>query len=765
MSRASPFRAAMLETRALRAPRRYMCFCNYAVFSSLLIALTIVAMGVLSYIIVPKRPKPIYIVMNLTDEEFENASTSSSPSKRADVVDEAEADRDLCSSRQCDREAERILNTINASVNPCDDFYAYVCSAWMRKNEPGSGQDRTSVDYEILDAYSRFLVSVLGWKNRELPAAKILFDTCLEPPVGVFGELITMLFYTVGLQRWPYSTSDRVLSNDVSTSVGSLHRVLGEDSLFHMAIVERPASTTHPTISIAEPRLLVGHAEGGLPLAEFIFLSKAHRVLMDHLHKPLITNVASVEMELARRAAAKRAADCTDPLSECTTTHIEHLPASRVLHWSLLIQEAFGEKMVALNQLVETPNFEYLASFSDKVDQSFKKADILNYLAFRICMALSPLVENDLVRHRLASIAYGRNPRFPETMPAAQYCLRFLDRFEPELVTLLAYDRSVVKLSWKVLQLLVMDHLNSTLFAFLDRDFSRRFSPGFADHVARRLAAVKWEPLMPLRFFDKDFRGKYFDGFTRENASKSLSSFVLFWLQRAVKRRRGPVETGDSEDLRTGWEHGFLRTWPAFGRLFRHLEIPLPVFDPAMSSDPKLHAFHVARAGTRIYRVLLSYVYSMAYAFFYNTSTSDPASVFEDLRSCLQQSYAELTASAAGLGASPSLLDFEKTSASDLLDFLAAKLAFAAFDSWTRKEGLNFYFAKALQFHQRQLFFIYYGLGFCENVNPAATRGEGDTSSPARDRVNGPLRHMREFADAFRCVEGSFMNPSKKCSV
>ncbi|KAH7957029.1 membrane metallo-endopeptidase-like 1 [Rhipicephalus sanguineus] len=755
----------MLDTRALITHRQYVCFCNYTVFSSLLIAVTIVAMGVLSYLIVPKRPKPIYLVVNFTDEEFENASASSSPSKRAELVDAADADHDLCSSLQCDREAQRILDSVNASLNPCDDFYAYVCSAWMRKHEPGSGQDRTSVDYDILDAYSRFLISVLGWKNNELPAAKVLYDTCIAPPVGLFGELITMLFYTVGLQHWPYSTSDRVLSNDVSTSVGSLHRVLGEDSLFHMAIVERPDLPTPPAISIAEPRLLVGHAEGGLPLAEFMFLSKAQSVLMDHLHKPLTTNVATVEMELARRAAAKRATDCTHPLSECTTTHIDNLPASRVLHWSLLLQEAFGEKMVALNELVETPNFEYLASYSDKVDQSLKKADILNYLAFRIGMALSPLIDNDAVRHHLASIAYGRNPRFPEPMSVAQYCLRLLDRFEPELVTLLAYDRSVVKLSWKVLQLIVLDHLNSTLFTFLGGDFSRRFSPEFADHVARRLAAVKWEPLMPLRFFNKTFRDKYFDGFTRENSSKSLSSFVLFWLQRAVKRRRGPIETGDSEDLRSGWEHGFLYTWPALGRSFRHLEIPLPVFDPAMSSDPKLHAFHVARAGARIYRVLLGYAYSMAYAFFYNTSTSDPASVFEDLRSCLRQSYAELTASAAGYSATPSPEHSEQTSVSDMLDFLATKMAFAAFDSWMRNEGLNFYFAKAPQFDQRQLFFIYYALGFCENVKPAATPAGGDTSSPGRDRVNGPLRHVKEFANAFHCVEGSFMNPPKKCGV
>ncbi|KAH9376713.1 hypothetical protein HPB48_013310 [Haemaphysalis longicornis] len=104
--------------------------------------------------------------------------------------------------------------------------------------------------------------------------------------------------------------------------------------------------------------------------------------------------------------------------------------------------------------------------------------------------------------------------------------------------------------------------------------------------------------------------------------------------------------------------------------------------------------------------------------------------MFENLRSCLQHSYAKTSASAAGHETS-SFVDWEKTSASDMLDLMAAKLAFQAFNEWMQKEGLNFYFARAQQFNQRQLFFIYYGLNFCENVNPAIPRGDDDAPSPA----------------------------------
>ncbi|KAH9376712.1 hypothetical protein HPB48_013311 [Haemaphysalis longicornis] len=398
----------MPDTEELISPGRYyLCFCNYATFVVLLIGLTIVAMGVLSYLVVPKRPTPSYVIVNFTDEESEKAP-SSPPALRGGTAKPTLAERDICSSRKCDQEADRILGAVNASLDPCDDFYAYVCSAWMKRHEPGEAEDKTSVDYDLLDAYSRFLEGVLSWKNSELPTAKLLYDTCVNPPVGLFKELITTFFYLVGLQRWPYSVSDRVLAADVSSKVGSLHRLLGEDSLFHLTVVER-RDGTHPAMSITQPRLLVGRAKD-LPLAYFLFLSKAHKALMNHIDKPMHTSVAAVEMDLARRAGPTTASDCADPISKCIVKHLNHLPASRILHWPLLAQEAFGEKMVALNQIVETSNFDYLVSFSDKMPQALRKTDLLNYMAFRVCMVLSPLIGNATLRDHLASICIRSQP-------------------------------------------------------------------------------------------------------------------------------------------------------------------------------------------------------------------------------------------------------------------------------------------------------------------------------------------------------------------
>ncbi|CAN7987168.1 unnamed protein product, partial [Ixodes hexagonus] len=184
------------------------------------------------------------------------------------------------------------------------------------------------------------------------------------------------------------------------------------------------------------------------------------------------------------------------------------------------------------------------------------------------------------------------------------------------------------------------------------------------------------------------------------------------------------------------------------------------VFDFGLQHDPKLWKFHIPRAGVRIYHSFVKYTYYLAYSFYFNTTSSDPASVLENLRGCLQKSYALMSSPLFSRN-----LDSDKTSLSDMADLLAVKLAFAAYQYELLKELSGFRFAKAPWISSEQLFFTYYAMNFCENHNPKFLEHvlKFSDTSPGWYRVNGPLRHMREFAAAFRCSKGSFMNPGRKC--
>ncbi|KAF8931455.1 Endothelin-converting enzyme 1 [Haplosporangium gracile] len=79
----------------------------------------------------------------------------------------------------------------------------------------------------------------------------------------------------------------------------------------------------------------------------------------------------------------------------------------------------------------------------------------------------------------------------------------------------------------------------------------------------------------------------------------------------------------------------------------------------------------------------------------------------------------------------------------------------------------NFQLPGLEMYTPEQLFFISYSRVHCMTEMPAlASRvTEFDTRSPAKWRVNGAAMNSPDFAEAFKCPVGSPMNPKKKCEV
>eukprot|EP01083_Nonionella_stella_P145564 456398_1 len=66
---------------------------------------------------------------------------------------------------------------------------------------------------------------------------------------------------------------------------------------------------------------------------------------------------------------------------------------------------------------------------------------------------------------------------------------------------------------------------------------------------------------------------------------------------------------------------------------------------------------------------------------------------------------------------------------------------------------------------QEQLFFVGAGRVWCETHKAGAYEDHDDVHAPNYARIIGTLQNMPEFADAFGCEPGSRMNPMDKCSI
>ncbi|CAO1406051.1 unnamed protein product [Diamesa serratosioi] len=106
------------------------------------------------------------------------------------------------------------------------------------------------------------------------------------------------------------------------------------------------------------------------------------------------------------------------------------------------------------------------------------------------------------------------------------------------------------------------------------------------------------------------------------------------------------------------------------------------------------------------------------------------------------------------------------TQGENIADNGGIKEAYLAYKKWVEKNGQEPKLP-ALNYSSSQLFWISAAQTWCSVYRPEAMQMRITTGvhSPGQFRVLGPLSNMKEFSMDFSCPEGSRMNPKKKCEV
>ncbi len=136
------------------------------------------------------------------------------------------------------------------------------------------------------------------------------------------------------------------------------------------------------------------------------------------------------------------------------------------------------------------------------------------------------------------------------------------------------------------------------------------------------------------------------------------------------------------------------------------------------------------------------------------------AKKFKAATRCVQDQYSKYEA-VPGVH-----LNGKLTSGENIADIGGVKLGFLAYQAWRAKQATPPP-AKVGDYTDDQLYFLAYGQSWCMKTNPEQleSRAHTDPHSPARWRVNGVIVDQPGFGPAFTCKAGAPMNPGKACSV
>uniref|UniRef100_UPI00358F9EFE endothelin-converting enzyme-like 1 n=1 Tax=Myxine glutinosa TaxID=7769 RepID=UPI00358F9EFE len=102
----------------------------------------------------------------------------------------------------------------------------------------------------------------------------------------------------------------------------------------------------------------------------------------------------------------------------------------------------------------------------------------------------------------------------------------------------------------------------------------------------------------------------------------------------------------------------------------------------------------------------------------------------------------------------------------NIADMGGLKLAYYAYRKWVMEHGTEFPLP-GLPYTHEQLFFLAFAQNWCMKKRPQALLMQllTDKHSPEMYRVLGSVSQFTEFSRAFQCPNGCPMNPNRKCSI
>ncbi|XP_064486145.1 uncharacterized protein LOC135398688 [Ornithodoros turicata] len=515
----------------------------------------------------------------------------------------------LCLRPPCQQLGKAIAQLVSREINPCDNFAGFACSLWNH------------TDDDVLDSLESMAASAL-MKTFPSSLPSFAFKSCVGPSSRLFESIANTYMRLTNTKDWPYTEPVRDTEEEISTSIGSVYRELGTDTLFRF-------TNTGYTLLINWEKL-----PDGLPSSYFSLLNERFTelvwFLMGKRIPPTDRSVSSVALWLT---------ESYKPSCNPKSSSVENF-----IHWSNVLNSAMDGKHRQICYPVVRPNMPPASS-------------VMNYIVFRMLMALTPLIADDWRRKRLASFAYARVPGRRVALSPNTSCVRFLDRFDPGLLAEVLFEKTYFghRLG-KVKE--VLNNLKAVLIEEIRSNIS---SPLFLERVANITISL-FSPTS-TREPDVDKR-------------RLQLPFFYSWLRSSTNKHE---------------KIGLFISQP---KLLRNQTL----FVPALSivnvylhpEDDSIRVFLIPRAGPRVLSVLYQRIVEMTRDF---RDTEQLVGFYDGMMECLRQRDLPSGATAS--------------------DIVAIRLSLRSYLRGVLKFLPDHRLHGAEQFDAKQLFFVLYAVNAC----------------------------------------------------
>ncbi|XP_053256629.1 membrane metallo-endopeptidase-like 1 isoform X1 [Podarcis raffonei] len=693
--------------------------------------------------------------------------------------------QNVCTTRGCVTAAARIIQNMDPTAEPCQNFYQYACGGWLSRHVIPETSSRYNIFDTLRDELEIILKGVLETPEHEdreaFQKAKMLYRSCMNESIIEQHDSLPLLevLHTVG--GWPVASADWNITNEpnwkIEDKLALLNFQYNARVLIDMFVWHDDRDSSRNIIYIDQPGL-------GMPSRDYYFsdgnyqrvreayfqymvliakmiredmnMSKDDNFVQEEMRKVMEfeTDVANATVPTEERH------DVTLLYNKMTVAELQEKFELNGFNWTLFIQNVMSSVNIEIspNEEVVVHGMPYLRELK-AVIASYSASTIQNYLVWR------------LVLDRVS----GLSRRFKEARANYRKAL---------------YGMMLEEARWRECVSYVNTNMENAVGALYVRETFAGKSKSMVRDLIEKIREVFIETLDELQWMDEASKGKAREKVTAIREQIGYPDYILEGQNEKLDREYTNLNFSEHEyfqNILQNLQHGAQKSlrklrekvdqdlWligaavvNAFYSPNRNqIVFPAGILQPPFFSKHQPQALNFGGIGMVI-------GHEITHGFDDNGRNFDKegnmfdwwsnfsATHFKEQSRCMIYQYGNYTWELAG-GQNVSGIN---TLGENIADNGGVRQAYKAYLKWVAKEGQEPRLP-GLDLTHNQLFFLNFAQVWCGSYRPeyASQSIKTDVHSPLKYRVMGSLQNFEAFSEVFHCKKGTAMHPAEKCRI
>ncbi|XP_031652768.1 neprilysin-like isoform X1 [Oncorhynchus kisutch] len=695
----------------------------------------------------------------------------------------------VCTTADCTQSASRLLENMDANVDPCDNFYQYACGGWLKKNVIPETSSRYSTFDILRDELEVVLKGVLERSVKgeasALTKAKTLYRSCTnESQIEKRGGA-PLLDILPNVFEWPIATDhwETVYGNTwkLEDAIARLNEKYGtqvlvnffigtddKDSNSHIIHFDQQTSLgllsrEHYTCTgpYAEP--CRAYEQFMIDVARLIRTDRSLEVNETQIREE-VTRVIELEREIAN--ATDTPEDRNNPVLLYNKMELGVLNANfslevdtQVFDWSYFTRKIMGTVGITVPDTENVINYapNYFRRLNPILAKNTKRV-LQNYMVWRFVMNMVVGLSRQYRDTRKAF----RKALYGATSEAAVWrqCVIYVNNNMDNAVGRLYVEESFSGESKELMEEMI-SVIREVFISNLDH-------LRWMDVETKKAAEEKAQAICERIGYSDNIKNDTYLNNEYKNLSYSAEEYfenILQNLDYVQKKRLRKLRVKVNKEE---WVTGAAVVNAFYSSSKNQIVFPAGILQPPFFGKGQTKSLNFGGIGMVI-------GHEITHGFDDNGRNYDkdgdlkdwwtPSSTqnFVNLSKCIVDQYGSFSWDLAnGLNQ----LNGNNTLGENIADNGGIRQSYQAYLNYVEKNG-NEPLLPGIHLNHQQLFFVNFAQVWCGTHRPeqAVNSIKVDVHSPGKFRVLGSLQNFPEFAKAFNCPKNSYMVPDKTCQV